>query len=167
MTPFPLSFSCQYLSCDHLFFLVISDSFKLDKGGWFKSHWTMQKHFLAHLVMWEFLSVFVGGDVFGFCLTLHGTEFFLLGDVTMCLQCLQHYCPPVSLRGLKGCLPVHQKKCRILQRFCCDLGKQIVVSTTKHKHTSEALCLIGQYWSNNNVEVLNSFSGCWDISRLI
>lgn len=61
---------------------MISYSFKLDIGEWLKSHWTMQKHLLAQLVNWEFLRVFVGGDVFGFSLTLLGTEFFLSADVT-------------------------------------------------------------------------------------
>lgn len=52
-------------------------------------------------------------------------------------------------------------------RVCCNLEKQMVLSTAKFEHASEALCLIGQYWSSNNMEGLNSFSGSWDISRFI
>lgn len=44
----PLSTSCQYIRCGHLFFLpVISYTFKLDKGGCLKPHSIVQKHLLA------------------------------------------------------------------------------------------------------------------------
>lgn len=35
-----------------------------------------------------------------------------------------------------------KNKCMILQRFCCNLENQMVLSAVKLKYTSEALCLI-------------------------
>jgi len=141
----PLSTSCQFISCGHLFFFsVISYTFKLDKDGWSSSHWIAQKYLLAQLIKCGILTGCVGEVVFWVFVWLCLEQNFFTQLTRGCVyNTFNNTTHPINLLVSVDVCQFIKNKHVILQRFCCNLESQMVLSAAKLQHTSEALCLIG------------------------